>query len=1079
MTSAETDKSTEEIQRLQKRLRHLAEEKSNLQLIMRLIEQLNPLPGIEEMVHTMLLSVVDTVGGTNIKLYYFVEAELRYVDFMGETRILPDFDDPLVAQVAASSAFIEQPGDAESALLLGAVVQGSWTWGFPLLVGKELIGVIKLENLHISGASLRTFLPVFFSHAALILSNEIRAESRKKIENDLRVSEERLRLATTTANIGVWDWDIANNVLTWDESMYALYGIRVEDFGGAYDAWSKTLHPDDRQSAEAETQAALHGEREFAPEFRIVRTDGGVRNIKADSKTYFDPQGKAIRMVGINIDFTERKKLEDIQNFLAKTTNLHASESFFEELARYLSQSLDMFYVCIDRLEGDGLNATTLAIWCDGHFEDNTTYALKDTPCGDVVDNKVCCFPASVCQYFPRDQVLQDLCAESYIGVSLFSYSGQPIGLIAVIGREPLANRPLAESILKLVAIRAAGELERLLAEEKVKRYKDHLEEEVQIRTADLDVANRQLSETQFAMDRAGIGIHWLDDDGRFIYVNEYAAQLLGYSQEQMREMSVPDVDPNFAGKDFKVQTQPLREIGTSTFETAQRHKNGEIIPLEVTFYYQPGKEGSGGRFISFVTDIRQRKQAELVLHRAMEVAEAANQAKSTFLTSMSHELRTPLNAILGFSSLMRRDEQLRPEQRTNLDIINRSGEHLLTLINDILELAKIEAGKTQLNITPFDLGVLVRDVTDMMELRARAKGLRLLIDQSSQFPRYINGDEARLRQILINLLGNAVKFTQQGGVTLRLGTKQNAIAHLIIEIEDTGPGLSAEDQQRLFQPFMQFGKQPGDNKGTGLGLSITRQFVQLMGGNISVESTVGKGSLFRVELPLSEVKEADLLPQHETEKGEVVGLASGQPVYRILIVEDQLENQLLLSQLMQRIGFEIQVAENGAQGVQLFQSWQPHLIFMDRRMPDMDGIAATQAIRQLPGGKEVKIVAVTASAFMEQRDEMMAAGMNDFVRKPYRFNEIYDSLTRQLGVQYRYAETQPAKETAVVALNAAMLTVLPQALRVELKAALESLMGERIEAVLVQIKPYDETLHQTLSRLVENYDYPAILKLL
>jgi signal transduction histidine kinase len=211
-----------------------------------------------------------------------------------------------------------------------------------------------------------------------------------------------------------------------------------------------------------------------------------------------------------------------------------------------------------------------------------------------------------------------------------------------------------------------------------------------------------------------------------------------------------------------------------------------------------------------------QTRTADLILAR--DAAEAANQAKSTFLTSMSHELRTPLNAILGFSSLMRRDEQLRPEQRANLDIINRSGEHLLTLINDILELAKIEAGKTQLNITPFDLGVLVRDVTDMIEIRARAKGLRLLIDQSSQFPRYINADEARLRQILINLLGNAVKFTEQGGVTLRLGTQQNTLAHLIIEIEDSGPGLSAEDQQRLFQPFMQFGKHPGDNKGTGLG---------------------------------------------------------------------------------------------------------------------------------------------------------------------------------------------------------------------------------------------------------------------
>jgi CheY-like chemotaxis protein len=181
----------------------------------------------------------------------------------------------------------------------------------------------------------------------------------------------------------------------------------------------------------------------------------------------------------------------------------------------------------------------------------------------------------------------------------------------------------------------------------------------------------------------------------------------------------------------------------------------------------------------------------------------------------------------------------------------------------------------------------------------------------------------------------------------------------------------------------------------------------------------------------------------------------------------------------MQRIGFEIKVAADGRQGVALFQNWHPHLIFMDRRMPDMDGVAATQAIRQLPGGQDVKIVAVTASAFMEQRKEMMAAGMNDFVRKPYRFNEIYDSLTRQLSVRYTYAEALGNAEPVPVALTSKMLAVLPQALRDELKAALESLIGERIEAALAQAKPYDEVLHQTLSRLVENYDYPSILKLL
>jgi signal transduction histidine kinase/FixJ family two-component response regulator len=418
-----------------------------------------------------------------------------------------------------------------------------------------------------------------------------------------------------------------------------------------------------------------------------------------------------------------------------------------------------------------------------------------------------------------------------------------------------------------------------------------------------------------------------------------------------------------------------------------------------------------------------QLRTTDLVLAR--NAAETANQAKSVFLANISHELRTPLNAILGFSDLMRHDPSLTQGQNQNLAIINRSGEHLLTLINDVLEMAKIEAGRVQLDNLPFDLGAMVRDVTDMMEIRAREKGLQLILDQASEFPRYINGDEARLRQILINLVGNAIKFTRQGGVTIRLGTRENAISHLLIEVEDSGPGISADDQKRLFQPFVQLGKQAGDNRGTGLGLAITRQFVQLMGGGISLESTPGKGSLFRIDLPLSAVRESEIVKPQRVDKGEVVGLAPGQSVYRILIVEDQVENQLLLRQLMARVGFEVRVVDDGAQGVELFKSWHPHLIWMDRRMPIMDGIEATRMIRSLPGGREVKIIAVTASAFKEQRDEMLAAGMDDFVRKPYRFHEIYDSLSAQLGVQYVYESTSTGEDESL-APTTRMMSVLP-----------------------------------------------------
>jgi CheY-like chemotaxis protein/nitrogen-specific signal transduction histidine kinase len=471
---------------------------------------------------------------------------------------------------------------------------------------------------------------------------------------------------------------------------------------------------------------------------------------------------------------------------------------------------------------------------------------------------------------------------------------------------------------------------------------------------------------------------------------------------------------------------------------------------------------------------IKQRTE-ELRLSR--DAAEAANKAKSAFLANMSHELRTPLNAILGFSSIVRTDPQLPENLRRNIDIINRSGEHLLTLINDVLEMAKIEAGGVQLANTPFDLGEMVRDIIDMMQMRAKDRNLQLVIDQSSKFPRYIIGDEARLRQILMNLIGNAIKYTQEGGVNLRLGTKQNELSHLLIEVEDSGPGISAEDQKHIFEPFVQLGKH-GENKGTGLGLTITQQFIQMMGGSIGLESSPGKGSLFRIDLPMIKAKETDIAHAKQVSTGKVSGLAPGQPGYRILIVEDQMDNQLLLTNLLQTAGLQAKVAENGKQGVELFQRWQPHLILMDRRMPVMDGEEATRYIRELPGGKGVKIVAVTASAFKEQRQRMIDAGVDDFIGKPYHPEEIYTCLSKQLGIRFKYEELKETQDLAS-ALTPEMLSVLPAKLRIKLQDALESLESRQIYETIQQVAPYDQKLYKTLIQCAENFNYPAILRAL
>src|SRR5947209_14838046 len=370
----------------------------------------------------------------------------------------------------------------------------------------------------------------------------------------------------------------------------------------------------------------------------------------------------------------------------------------------------------------------------------------------------------------------------------------------------------------------------------------------------------------------------------------------------------------------------------------------------------------------------------------------------------MSHEIRTPMNAILGFSQLMLRDQDLTQRQCQYLGTINRSGEHLLALINDILEMSKSEAGRTTLNLSTFDLPALLKDLEMMFRVRTEEKNLSFSVEMIGAVPQYIVTDINKLRQVFINVLGNAIKFTEQGGVGLRVrADRQGANGpQLRVEIEDTGPGISPDEQVKLFRQFEQTktGQQAGT--GTGLGLAISREFVRLMGGAITVNSQVGKGSVFIIHLPLKE-GEAQAVPAKDKPR-HVLRLQPGQAKCRVLIADDIEDNRQLLAQLLAPVGFEIRLATNGAEAVLEFEKWRPHLILMDFRMPVMDGHEAIRRIRAMAGGKEPKMIAVTASAMEANRLDLMAIGADDFLSKPFREVELFQKIHTHAGVEYVYA---------------------------------------------------------------------------
>ncbi len=580
------------------------------------------------------------------------------------------------------------------------------------------------------------------------------------------------------------------------------------------------------------------------------------------------------------------------------------------------------------------------------------------------------------------------------------------------------------------------------------------------------------------------------NSEGKIQFINLQLEQVLGWTDHNWRE------------KNFLLECYPDPEIRQRVLEHifsatgkwkdfATRTASGKY--LETTW---ANVRLSNGYILGIGQDISDRKRREFELQHAVEAAEAANLAKSLFLANMSHELRTPLNVILGFAQVMEHDPDLTPNQQEDLRTIRRSGDHLLSLINDVLDLSKIEAGHCTLEETGFDLIALLHSLRTMLAERMNAKRLQFELEIDPQVPQFIITDAQKLRQILLNLLSNAIKFTQQGQICLQVQLQAESLSNfppnrqvLAFKVTDTGVGIAPEEREKIFDAFVQAKAGKQTTNGTGLGLTISRKLLELMGGKIFVESTPGQGSTFSFTLPVYPTSGVNISSIQSNRS--VIGLATKQSHHRILVVDDQLENRLLLTRLLTWLGFEVQEASNGEDAVQLWQQWQPDLTFMDIRMPIVDGYEATRQIRALETARNSIIIALTAQASQSDRTLALAAGCNDYISKPFREETLFLKLSEYLGVEYLYDEVsltpteatasesfvEPTQDLAVLALPNAV-TLSTQLLQ-DLEDA--SICGDDLKIIELTAQfPEDlVALQIRLNQLADQYQFEQIIELL
>ncbi|NUN65021.1 PAS domain S-box protein [Pseudanabaena biceps] len=825
-------------------------------------------------------------------------------------------------------------------------------------------------------------------------------------------------------------------VLSWNNSAENIFGYKAEEIIGQ--SITTIFPPNLIYEEEQILETIRQGKTIEEYETMRVRKDGKLINISCTISPLKDPKGKIIGASVIKRDITDRKKAERERQHIEIA--LQNSEEQFRQAFEYASTGMAILSL-------------------DGHW-------LK-------VNQALC----QIVGYSSEEllaSTFQDITHPDDVAVDRDNIEHILAGTISTYQREKRYLHKQGH----IVWIRLNGSVV-----QDTQGNRLHIIAHIQDITARKD-ARKTLELQSIIMNNMAGGVCLVKASDLTIgYTNPKFDAMFGYAEGELAGQSVgvinyvdTKITPDETVEDIVTQ---IDRDGEAQYEVYNKKKDGTLFWCRVhTSRFDHPEYGTV--YVAVQEDVTEIKQAQLELQQAKEAAESANLAKSMFLSNMSHELRTPLNAILGFTELMSYDPSLSDDNKEDLAIVNRSGKHLLALINDVLDLSKIESGQMKLNLSDFELENLLTSIEELFQVQAQSKGLQLIIDRDPTLPQFIHADEKKIYQVLVNLLGNAIKFTKQGSIILRV--KQQEItasnkSQILFAVEDTGVGIAPTEIDSLFKVFVQAQAGSKFNQGTGLGLAISQKFIQLMDSQIYVQSTLNQGSTFYFELGVALPQSVPLnLKSH---RQRVIGLATGQPTYRILVVEDIKENRLLLVKLLTSVGFEVREATQGVEALALWESWSPHLIWMDLRMPVMDGYATTKRIRELPNGQETIIIALTASVFEEEREKVLMAGCNDFIGKPFQEKSIFDKLTQHLGVKYIYATEERQPQKLVDTLSQEDLAMMSPQWLEQMYQAAYYLDTEVMNVLIAQIPESSSGLSKALTHATNNFNADRIMELI